>query len=324
MPNQLAKRNTKVVTMTDRLRIPKHRYAGCVVVGNDGNIYLQKRDAGSDISNPNSISTFGGRVENGESATTGIIRELNEELGITLQSQELQYLGYIEHFDQARQLVVAGSYYYIRLSEHQQMRCTEGKLFVVKPETNLSTVQSLGPVTGEILHRYHLTSVDAPTITDKIALISMLLQYAAYEAQSYWQRTTIFLTVNSVMIGLIITLIDKMSQALLLFGSTFGILLNFLWLRSADYGKFLAEKWREDAREVARLDASLKPILRSLLGNPRIEAPRSRKPSQLMKDISLVFLTIWVLLGLYVLGQLFFSMPLLTFPQYPENFSGHG
>lgn len=67
-------------------------YAGVLLVSKDGRLLLQRRDKTPTIKNPGMITTFGGSVENGETAEECAIRELEEELGLSLTKNDLLLL----------------------------------------------------------------------------------------------------------------------------------------------------------------------------------------------------------------------------------------
>jgi 8-oxo-dGTP diphosphatase len=72
----------------------KHRYASSIVLTQDHKILLQQR--GSDwVRFPGALSTFGGRVEIGESPMQALIRELHEELGARVKESDVVSLGAI-------------------------------------------------------------------------------------------------------------------------------------------------------------------------------------------------------------------------------------
>ena len=79
--------------------------ADCVVLTHDHKILLQQRPLNWE-SQPGSLTTFGGHVEEGENVTDGLIRELHEELGAVVLPEELTKLGAItEDFTQHKELV---------------------------------------------------------------------------------------------------------------------------------------------------------------------------------------------------------------------------
>lgn len=56
--------------------------AGAVLLHPDGTVLLQHRDDKPWISNPGCWSLFGGGLETGETAAEGMLRELEEEIGV--------------------------------------------------------------------------------------------------------------------------------------------------------------------------------------------------------------------------------------------------
>jgi len=131
----------------------------------------------------------------------------------------------------------------------------------------------------------------------KIALIQLLLQYSTYEANVYWQRNTLFITINSALLGLTVAAWAKVPSYCFIVEGCLGAYLCFMWIGLLAYGKFLAEKWREDARALARTDEELRYCLRALLGRPRIRIPAGMKPSQAIKNICVLFSLMWLLVA---------------------------
>ena len=63
--------------------------AHVLLVTRDGKIVLQQRDNKPGITNPGMIAIFGGTLEKGENETKGAIREIEEELSLTLKPEQL-------------------------------------------------------------------------------------------------------------------------------------------------------------------------------------------------------------------------------------------
>ena len=69
----------------------KH-YVGCLILTSDNRILLQQR--GDDWTHhPGFLSEFGGAIESGETPLAALIRELNEELGASVNSCDVVELG---------------------------------------------------------------------------------------------------------------------------------------------------------------------------------------------------------------------------------------
>ncbi|EKD72026.1 MAG: hypothetical protein ACD_46C00030G0010 [uncultured bacterium] len=70
----------------------KNRYVGCLVLTQDQKILLQQR--GLDWPTfPGYLAEFGGKIEANETPTQAITRELNEELGASVNEADLLNLG---------------------------------------------------------------------------------------------------------------------------------------------------------------------------------------------------------------------------------------
>ncbi len=70
------------------------QFVGCLVLSQKGEILLQKR--GPDFESfPNKISTFGGKIEAGETSEEALVRELKEELGAEVNLNQAIKFGII-------------------------------------------------------------------------------------------------------------------------------------------------------------------------------------------------------------------------------------
>lgn len=67
-------------------------YSGVILEGKDNTVLLQLRDNKQNIDYPNLWGLFGGSIEENESPIEAAIREINEELGITLKKENLKLL----------------------------------------------------------------------------------------------------------------------------------------------------------------------------------------------------------------------------------------
>jgi 8-oxo-dGTP pyrophosphatase MutT (NUDIX family) len=90
--HHLAQSITKVVD-------PRHsdyarHFAGCLIQTRDGRLLLQRRGKNWDRF-PDTLATFGGQIDAGESFVEGMARELAEELGATFGMEAAIYLGSI-------------------------------------------------------------------------------------------------------------------------------------------------------------------------------------------------------------------------------------
>ena len=68
-----------------------HRHVNCWIMNKNGEILLQKR-AACKATNPNQWATTGGHVITGETTIEGVLREINEELGIQLSDSDMELI----------------------------------------------------------------------------------------------------------------------------------------------------------------------------------------------------------------------------------------
>ena len=69
------------------------RFVGCIVLTQDNKFLLQEIVDARPFFPAGSVTTFGGRIEVGETPLAALIRELNEELGAAVQADDVTYLG---------------------------------------------------------------------------------------------------------------------------------------------------------------------------------------------------------------------------------------
>lgn len=90
--------STEIIKILDIGKIDesayKNRFVGCVVLSKDGKILLQQRGENWE-SHGGYLAEFGGHIEAGETPIQALIRELNEELGATVDVSEVVSLGAI-------------------------------------------------------------------------------------------------------------------------------------------------------------------------------------------------------------------------------------
>ena len=66
-------------------------YSGIIIEREDKKILFQLRDNNPNISNPNKWGIFGGGIEKNESPKQAAIRELKEELNLSINSRDLKF-----------------------------------------------------------------------------------------------------------------------------------------------------------------------------------------------------------------------------------------
>ena len=132
--------------------VNKVRYVGCLLVLDKNILVLQKRDNAPEVSHPNSVSVFGGRVHDSENRMEAMSRELREELGLEIDSADLRYLGFLEHYDTLKGHMVSATYYWLNLTSEPE-ECNEGRILLMSVSQALEC-ETLGDVTREMIHRY--------------------------------------------------------------------------------------------------------------------------------------------------------------------------
>jgi len=68
-----------------------------VIFENSGRLLLQLRANSKNINNPNLWGIFGGFMEQGETPEQAVIREIKEELDITLNKRDIKFVAKIEY-----------------------------------------------------------------------------------------------------------------------------------------------------------------------------------------------------------------------------------
>lgn len=68
------------------------KFAFCLIRKGDSYAF-QVRDDRPDIASPGKLAAFGGKLEGGESKRKAIIRELEEETSLNVNTSKLKYLG---------------------------------------------------------------------------------------------------------------------------------------------------------------------------------------------------------------------------------------
>lgn len=276
-------------------------YAGCLLHQKGKGFVLQLRDTDSKVSSPGSLSTFGGRLKTGESYREGLLRELQEELSLEEGDLTLSYLGYSGHFDGLKQHFVHGAYYLGILDETIDVRSLvsrEGQVFLLGDSE--ADDLPIGPVTRSMIATAteQLDRSKPPgSLTDSDALhaIEICLAHASYEANVYWQRNAIYLGLNSLMLGALVALSPSLNPGVITLVGILGVVLSWPWYHVNTYSKYLAERWRTDARAIAADSSSLPTYLRTLVGDPRIPRPKGPVPSVTMNNVARLCRYSWVM-----------------------------
>lgn len=133
------------------MKIQKVYYSGCFIEISHDLYAFQKRDSVEGISGPGIISTFGGRIEDGEKALDTIQRELKEELELSTETKSFRYVGYFERYDETMCHFVGCTYFYIKCDKILS-QCNEGELVFLHKD-NIIVNSDVGNVTKEMFYR---------------------------------------------------------------------------------------------------------------------------------------------------------------------------
>ena len=155
-------------------------------------------------------------------------------------------------------------------------------------------------------------SVETPELPldHKLQMISDCLAYGTYEANVYWQRNAIYLAINGLLVGAVVTVFDRLSPLMIASVSLFGVYLNWYWPHVNQYSKALAEKWRADARAIASSTPEIAVHMKALVRQPRVTPPGGKRPSAVMNELSASFRLIWT--GGVALGAVLWLLDLLS------------
>ena len=116
------------------------QFVGCLIVSQKGEILLQKR--GPDFESfPNKISTFGGKIEVGETPEEALIRELKEELGAEVNLKKAIKLGIILESVTAYQNPI--HLYFWRDEAGSITGCYEGEMMAFKNTEEILACENL-------------------------------------------------------------------------------------------------------------------------------------------------------------------------------------
>lgn len=104
----------------------QQRNVGCLILTKDNKILLQQRDEDCQRF-PGHLATFGGAIESNESPLDALVRELHEELGAYVKTDDIVILGAITE-PETRHRVLVYSYFWHDKND-SITGCYEGKPF---------------------------------------------------------------------------------------------------------------------------------------------------------------------------------------------------
>lgn len=114
------------------------------MISPDGSLLLQRRDDLPHVSSPGMLSIFGGMVEGDEDFADAMFREIEEETGLRLQSDDVCEL---TRFTIARPGLQTseGGFFLARNVDPEKLAVTEGCLEIVNPEQIGSLIKQIVP-----------------------------------------------------------------------------------------------------------------------------------------------------------------------------------
>lgn len=133
----------------------KPQYAGALLLTTDNKIILQQRDNKPEIMNPGQITFFGGSVEEGETPDEAIVRELQEELGLTVSEPKLYKI-----FQKTKALHGEDRemhIYVLRSVRPASLQVAEGKGFILISKNDNLLEYNLTAFAREVVSNYFLS-----------------------------------------------------------------------------------------------------------------------------------------------------------------------
>jgi 8-oxo-dGTP pyrophosphatase MutT (NUDIX family) len=111
---------------------PHREGTTAVLVSTDGRLLLQLRDNLPHVSDPGTISLFGGRREGDESFLECVVREIHEEIGYYLPPERFELIGCYSGPDYSTPNgTLAGEIFLARSVPVDKLAVTEGRLQIV-------------------------------------------------------------------------------------------------------------------------------------------------------------------------------------------------
>ena len=134
-----------------------HRFVRVFVVNAQGNYVLHKRDAS--ILDGGLLDTAGGHLDSGEDFLDAAVREVAEEMGISISKDDLNYIGPISDRSRPEKENMVGELYRVQHNGPYKAEMGEVSSFVTVPESALLTAGGLSSY-GEVSLKLQ-TCIDA-------------------------------------------------------------------------------------------------------------------------------------------------------------------
>jgi 8-oxo-dGTP pyrophosphatase MutT (NUDIX family) len=130
-------------------------FSAAILVDTAGRFLLQRRDDKPGIAHPGKVAFFGGGREEGESPLDCIVREIAEEIGMTVTAERFDHLISLdapdpEHVDGH----VRGEYFVARDISTADLIVTEGTLLIISREGVAAIRNELTPLTTVVLEHF--------------------------------------------------------------------------------------------------------------------------------------------------------------------------
>ena len=131
------------------------RYSGVVLISNQNQFILQKRENKKSISNPGLITTFGGVCKHSESHIECAVREIEEELCYLLDSEKLiSFLNLIKK-EMNGTYSYCEFFYYIKSVSVDELNMTEGEEIICFDKSAVVDFEGiLSPICEKVLTTY--------------------------------------------------------------------------------------------------------------------------------------------------------------------------
>lgn len=130
-------------------------FSAAILVDTAGRFLLQRRDDKPGIAHPGKVAFFGGGREEGESPLDCIVREIAEEIGITVTAERFDHLISLDAPDpENADGHVKGEYFVARDICTADLIVTEGTLLIVNREGVAAIRNELTPLTTVVLEHF--------------------------------------------------------------------------------------------------------------------------------------------------------------------------
>ncbi|MFA5987205.1 MAG: NUDIX domain-containing protein [Candidatus Paceibacterota bacterium] len=136
------------------MEIFDRKYAGALLVTSRGGVLMQRRDDKIGIQNPGLVTTFGGLVETGEKPEQTLLRELKEEVSLSLSAQDVSFFKIFNKNKETHGEDTTCYIYLVKNFDQGTIEVREGQGYIeVSKNDDLNRVK-LSRLAREILEEY--------------------------------------------------------------------------------------------------------------------------------------------------------------------------